>query len=54
MYIGTFRPLDSYKQFQLDVHEMMTTFKEAGVSQLLIDVTSNLGTHKWLRSNVLD
>ena len=46
MLIGTFRPLDSYAQFQYDVQEVMTQFKKAGVTQLLIDVTYNRGTHR--------
>ncbi|KAI8989136.1 hypothetical protein BD414DRAFT_415407 [Trametes punicea] len=42
MFVGSFRP-DDFFQFQRDVHAAVAQFQREGVSQLLIDVTNNLG-----------
>ena len=42
MFVGSFEP-DDFFQFQTDVQSTITAFQEAGVSQLLIDLTNNGG-----------
>ncbi|KAI0672323.1 hypothetical protein C8Q78DRAFT_1077857 [Trametes maxima] len=42
MFVGSFEP-DDFNQFQLDVQATVTQFQQAGVSQLLIDLTNNGG-----------
>ncbi|KAI0657448.1 hypothetical protein C8Q70DRAFT_1055626 [Cubamyces menziesii] len=42
MFVGSFEP-DDFFQFQTDVQTTITAFQEAGVSQLLIDLTNNGG-----------
>lgn len=44
MFVGSFEP-DDFDQFQTDVQATVTQFQEAGVSQLLVDLTNNGGTH---------
>ncbi|KAI0634239.1 hypothetical protein C8Q77DRAFT_1110664 [Trametes polyzona] len=42
MFVGSFEP-DDFDQFQTDVQATVTQFQEAGVSQLLVDLTNNGG-----------
>ncbi|KAH9854591.1 hypothetical protein C2E23DRAFT_817110 [Lenzites betulinus] len=42
MFVGSFSPAD-FNQFQIDVASAMTAFQDAGVSQLLVDLTNNGG-----------
>ncbi|KAH9854585.1 hypothetical protein C2E23DRAFT_817092 [Lenzites betulinus] len=42
MFVGSFEP-DDFNQFQTDVASAMSDFQDAGVSQLLVDLTNNGG-----------
>lgn len=42
MFVGSFSPAD-FDQFQADTVAAVASFKAAGVSQLLIDLTNNGG-----------
>ena len=43
MFVGSFYPEDYYG-FQSQVAEVVSSFQDAGVTQLLIDLTNNGGT----------
>lgn len=43
MFVGSF--IGSFYGFQADVVAAMTSFKAAGVTQLIIDLTNNPGGH---------
>ena len=43
MFVGSFEP-DDFFQFQTDVQSTITQFQQAGLTQLLIDLSNNGGT----------
>lgn len=45
MFVGSFDPEDYYG-FQSQVADVVSAFQEAGVTQLLIDLTNNGGKHR--------
>jgi len=46
MFVGSFA--GDFDQFQLDVDAAVKQFKASGVTNLLIDVTNNDGSHTFL------
>ena len=48
MFVGSFEP-DDFNGFQTDVQSAFQEFEQAGVSQLIVDLTNNGGAYSWCR-----
>lgn len=51
MFVGSFEP-DDFFQFQTDVQDTFDEFKQAGLKQLIIDLSNNGGAYLDSQSSI--